>query len=109
MKKTKQILFTRGKFSFLCEDIWFDVTKCKFILSSNNLNCWLCFRLFCGGQKIIYGFNIGLRFYFIQIFTEIAEKRHQNSLVFFSNFHYLHSNILNTSKLNPILCTHTPL
>ena len=32
----------RRKFSFLDADIWFDVTKCKFILENSNLECWLC-------------------------------------------------------------------
>ena len=46
VKKTKQILFVRGKFSFLYEYICVDVIKCKFFMKKSSLKCWLCFHLF---------------------------------------------------------------
>ena len=45
-KKTKQIRFMKSKFYFLHVDIWFGVTKCKFILKNSSLKCWLCSHLF---------------------------------------------------------------
>ena len=36
------------KISFLHLEILPDVPKCKFILKSSSIECWLCF---CGGHK----------------------------------------------------------
>ena len=36
----------RGKFIFLYADIWFDATKCKFIVKNSSLKCCLRFCLF---------------------------------------------------------------
>ena len=58
VKKTKEMLVMRDKLSFLYLHIWFDATKCKFIVKSSSLQCWLCFRLFLWRtQKMIYVCN----------------------------------------------------
>ena len=45
-EKTKEILFMGSKFSFPYVDISTDVAKCKLILKSRSLKCWLYFCLF---------------------------------------------------------------
>ena len=54
----KQILFTKGKFSFLYVDIEFDVVKCKFILKKGQLKMFDVFLpIFVVYTKIIFGCN----------------------------------------------------
>ena len=51
-------MFKRGKFSFLYVNIWFDVTKCKFILKNSNLQILIVFSLiFVVNTKMIYVYN----------------------------------------------------
>ena len=44
-------MLVRDKFSFLDVDIWFDVTKCEFIVKNNSSNVFGVFVYFCGGRK----------------------------------------------------------
>ena len=44
--RRQNILLVRDKFSFLYVGICFDLTKCKFIVKTTVLKCWLCFQLF---------------------------------------------------------------
>ena len=66
-KKTKQILLERGKFSFLNVDIWFDVTKCKFIVKNSSFEMLVVFSpIFVADTKIalVYNFVALLRGYY---------------------------------------------
>ena len=57
-KKTKQILLERGKFSFLNVDIWFDVTKCKFIVKNSSFEMLVAFwPIFVADTKITFVHN----------------------------------------------------
>ena len=52
------MLLVRGKFSFLYVDIWFDVTKCKFIVKSSNFKLLLVFSpIFVADTKINFVYN----------------------------------------------------
>ena len=53
-RRANKILFVRDRFSFLYEDIWFDMTKCKFILKNSNLKCFRNFSpVFVADTKIV--------------------------------------------------------
>ena len=48
----------RGKFSFLYVDIWFDVTKCKFIVKNSSFKMLIVFLLiFVADTKITLVYN----------------------------------------------------
>ena len=54
-KKTKSILLARGEFNFLYVDIWFDVTKCKFIMKSSSFKILVVFSsIFVTDTKITF-------------------------------------------------------
>ena len=54
-KRTKQILLERSKFSFLHVDIWFDVTKCKFIVENSSFEMLVVFLpIFVADTKITF-------------------------------------------------------
>ena len=56
-QKTKQIRLVRGKFSFLYADIWFDVTKCKFIMKNSGFNLLFVFQpIFVVDTKITFAY-----------------------------------------------------
>ena len=57
-KKTKQILPERSKFSFLNVGIWFDVTKCKFIVKNSSFEMLVVFSpIFVVDTKITLVYN----------------------------------------------------
>ena len=59
----------RGKFSFLNVDIWFDVTKCKFIVKNSSFKMLVVFSpIFVADTKItfVYNFVASLRDHFNQ-------------------------------------------
>ena len=48
----------RGKFSFLYVDIWFDVTKCKFIVKNSSFEMLVVFlHIFVADTKITFVYN----------------------------------------------------
>ena len=48
----------RGKFSFLNVDIWFDVTKCKFIAKNSSFELLVVFpSIFVADTKITFFYN----------------------------------------------------
>ena len=48
----------RGKFSFLNVDVWFNVTKCKFIVKSSSFEMLVVFSLiFAADTKITFVYN----------------------------------------------------
>ena len=48
----------RGKFSFLYVDIWFDVTKCKFIMRNSSFKMLDVFSpIFMADAKITFVYN----------------------------------------------------
>ena len=48
----------RGKFSFLYVDIWFDVTKCKFIVKNSSFEMLVVFSsIFVADTKITFVYN----------------------------------------------------
>ena len=56
-KKTKQILFVRGKFSYLYVGTWFDVTKCKFNAKNSSFEMLVVFLPFVADTKITFVYN----------------------------------------------------
>ena len=57
-KKTKLILLARGKFSFPYVDIWFDLTKCKFIVKNSSFKMLVVLSLiFVTDTKITFFYN----------------------------------------------------
>ena len=59
----------RGKFSFPYVDIWFDVTKCKFIVKTSSFKMLVVFSpIFVADTKItfVYNFVASLRDHFNQ-------------------------------------------
>ena len=76
LKKTKEMLFMRGTFSFLYLAIWFDVTKCNFILRNSS---WTAFStIFVLDTNIIYGYNfVALLIYLL---VPIDFTNHQNTM-----------------------------
>ena len=52
----------RGKFSFLYVDIWFDVTKCKFIMRNSSFKMLDVFSpIFVADAKITFVYNLVAR------------------------------------------------
>ena len=48
----------RGKFSFLYVDIWFNVTKCKFIVKNSSFEMLVVFSpIFVADTKITFVYN----------------------------------------------------
>ena len=61
-KKTNEILLERGKFSFLNGYIWFDVTKCKFIVKNSSFVMLVVLSpIFVGDTKITFVYNFVAR------------------------------------------------
>ena len=57
-KKTKEMLLVTGKFSFLYVDIWFDMTKCKFIMKNSSFKMLVVFSpSFVTDTKITFVYN----------------------------------------------------
>ena len=49
----------RDKFSFLYLDIWFDVTKCKFIVKNSSFEMFVMFSpIFVANTKITFVYNL---------------------------------------------------
>ena len=68
-KKTKQILFVRGKFSFLYVGTWFDVTKCKFNAKNSGFEMLVVFLPFLADTKITFVYNfVALKKVFLYFF-----------------------------------------
>ena len=51
--------FMRSNFGLPYENIYFDVSKCEFILKQSNLKCWLFSPIFVVDIKLTFSYNFG--------------------------------------------------
>ena len=76
----------RGKCSFLCVDIWFDLTKCKFIVKNSSFKMLVVpLPIFVVDTKIIfvYNFVVPLTFYDsteLEEYTDVFKLQKLDSL-----------------------------
>ena len=66
----------RGKFSFLSTDIWFDVTKCKFILKNSSFKILVVFSpIYVADTKITFVYN------FVAPLTTVQATKYWNQIL----------------------------